>query len=95
MNGVNVTLLARDGDPACRYGFGFALEVERDDLARGEIVMLETVALATAVAADVYSPNMSENCAESARTRQERCRPKRLRCKQCRNYRESGRKRNP
>src|ERR1700732_1751851 len=26
-------LLARDGDPACRYGFGFALEVERDDLA--------------------------------------------------------------
>jgi hypothetical protein len=33
MNGVSVTLLARDGDPACRYGFGFALEVERDDLA--------------------------------------------------------------
>src|SRR6202034_3130375 len=28
-----VTLLARDGDPACRYGFGFALEVERDHLA--------------------------------------------------------------
>jgi len=33
MNGMTVTLLARDGDPACRYGFGFALEVERDDLA--------------------------------------------------------------
>lgn len=27
------TPLARDGDPACRYGFGFALEVEGYDLA--------------------------------------------------------------
>ena len=33
MNSVGVTLLARDGDPACRYGFGFAFEVERDDFA--------------------------------------------------------------
>lgn len=33
MDGESVTLLARDGDPACRYGFGFTLEVERDDLA--------------------------------------------------------------